>query len=183
MTENDSNWNWLKSCSESYTISNSESNCIWLEYCNQCLADKSGKFLMRGWPSRMGRHWRLIIIFWLAHWNIDFECQTISHANIFSRRLMFYISTATGNYSIWNRLKSFTYPYAFSDFKSHFLSPEYCNQCLADKTDHLEWKARASWSLHSDWAPVLLILNIRHKHYLTKTNVWYTQSHWKLLLI
>ena len=95
---------------------------------------------MRGWPSRMGSHWRLTIIFWLAHWNIDFECQTISHTNIFSRRLMFYISTATGNYSIWNRLKSFTYPYAFSDFKSHFLWPEYCNQCLADKTDHLEWE-------------------------------------------
>ena len=71
---------------------------------------------------------------WLSHWNIDFEYQTISHTNIFSRILMFYISTATGNYSIWNRLKSFTYPYVFSDFKSHFLQPEYCNQCLAELT-------------------------------------------------
>ena len=114
-------WNWSRSCSESYTISNSESNCIWLEYCNQCLADKSGKFLIWSWPSRMGSHWRLITIFWLSHWNIDFEYQTISHTNIFSRILMFYISTATGNYSIWNRLKSFTYPYVFSDF-SHISS-------------------------------------------------------------
>ena len=139
VTENDSIWNWLKSCSKSYIISNSESNCIWPEYRNQCLADKSGKFLMRGWPSRMESHWRLITIFWLAHWIVDFEYQTISHTNIFSRRLMFYIPTATGNYSLWNRLKSFTYPDAFSDFKSHFLWPEYCNKCLADnKTDHLE---------------------------------------------
>ena len=34
----------------------------------------------------------------------------------------------------------YTTPYAFSDFKSHLLWPEYCNQCLTDKTDHLEWE-------------------------------------------
>ena len=28
----------------------------------------------------------------------------------------------------------------FLDFKSNFLWPEYCNQGLADKTDHLEWE-------------------------------------------
>ena len=59
---------------------------------------------------------------------------------VFWRRLLYDMRTATENYSIWNWLKSFTDPYAFSDFKSHFIWPEYCNQCLADKTDHLEWE-------------------------------------------
>ena len=31
-------------------------------------------------------------------------------------------------------------PYAISDSKSHFIWPECCNQCLASKSDHLEWE-------------------------------------------
>ena len=45
-------------------------------------------------------------------------------------------------------------PYAFSDFKSHFVWPEYCNQCLADKIDHLEWEV---------FDAGLTILNGKHK--------------------
>ena len=31
-------------------------------------------------------------------------------------------------------------PYAISDTKSQFIWLVYCNQCLANKTDHLEWE-------------------------------------------
>ena len=61
---------------------------------------------------------------WLLYsrWPIKISILNIRQTNIFSRRLMFHIHAATGNYSIWNRLKSFTYPYAFSDCKSHCIS-------------------------------------------------------------
>ena len=52
----------------------------------------------------------------------------------------FCVGIAIENYIIWNWLKNFTDPYTFSDFKSHFIWPEYYNQCFADKTDHLEWE-------------------------------------------
>ena len=48
--------------------------------------------------------------------------------------------TAIENYGICNWLRSYNDLYAFSDFKSHFVLSEYCKQCLADKTDHLEWE-------------------------------------------
>ena len=78
-------------------------------------------------------------------------------------------------------MKNFTDPYTFSDFKSHFIWPEYYNQCFADKTDHLEWEVSDAGltilngkflglDYYSGWLTKISILNIRHKHFLTKLN-------------
>ena len=75
-------------------------------------------------------------------------------------------------------------PYAISDSKSQFIWLACCNQCLANKTDHLEWEVFDAGltilngkSLGLDynilvgrWATKISILNIRHKHFLTKPN-------------
>ena len=64
----------------------------------------------------------------------------LDRSNTFWPKLTHNVGIDIENYSIWNWLKNFTDPYTFSDFKSHFIWPEYSYQCLADKTDHLEWE-------------------------------------------
>ena len=150
---------------------------------------------MRGWPSRMGRHWHLIIIFWLAHWNIDFECQTISHTNISSRRLMFYI------YPQPLEIIAFETDWRALHILMHFRISSHISSgqnivisvllirltILSGKFLMWTWPSwmGSSWLLITTFrlGSCTIDLNIRHKHYLTKTNVRYTHSHWKLLLI
>ena len=67
---------------------------------------------------------------------------------------MYDTRTAIENYSICNWLRSCNDPYPFSDFKSHSVLPEYCNQCLADKTDHLEWEGFDAELTILKWKPL-----------------------------
>ena len=129
------NWNWLKNFTDPYTFSDFKSHFIWPEYYNQCFADKTdhlewevfdaGLTILNGKP----------LAFWLLYssWASEISILNTRHkTNIYAQRLKIMVFVTD--------LKSCNDPYAFSDFKSHFVSPEYCNQCLADETDHLEWE-------------------------------------------
>ena len=134
-------WNWLKKFTDLYTFSHFKSHFIWPEYHNQCFADKTdhlerevfdaGLTILNGKP--------LALDYYILAEPLKYRLW-ISDTNAFLPGLMYDACTAIENYGICNWLKSCNDPYAFLDFKSHFVWPEYCNQCLADETDHLEWK-------------------------------------------
>ena len=81
---------------------------------------------------------------WLVYsdWATEILIMKIRHKHFLTKTNVWYYDrwTAIKNYGICNWLRSCNDPYAFTDFKSHFVLPEYCNQCLADKTDHLKWE-------------------------------------------
>ena len=134
-------WNWLKNFTDPYTFSDFKSHFIWPEYYNQCFADKTdhlewevfdaGLTILNGKP--------LALDYYILAEPLKYRLW-ISDTNAFWQRLMYDVRTAIENYGICNWLKSCNDPYAFSDFKYHFVWPEYCNRCLADETDHLEWE-------------------------------------------
>ena len=128
--------NWLKSCNDLYAFSDFKSHFVWPEYCNQCLADKTdhlkwevfdaGLTILNGKPLAFD-YYILAEPVKYRFWIPDIK------TNIYAQRLKIMVFAC-------NWLKSCNDPHAFSDFKSHFVLPEYCNQCLADQTDHLEWE-------------------------------------------
>ena len=96
----------------------------------------SGKFLMRDWPSWMGS-----LGTWSQYsgWATKISILNIRHKH-FLTKPNYDISTAIENDNIWNWLKSCSEYYTISDSWSNSVWPEYCDQCLANKTDHLEWE-------------------------------------------
>ena len=136
--ENYSIWNWLKNFTDPYTFLDFKSHFIWPEYYNQCIADKTDHLewevfdagltilKLNGKPLAFD-YYILAEPLKYRFWIPDIK------TNIYAHRLKIMVFAC-------NWLKSCNDPYAFSDFKSHFVWPEYCNQCFADKTDHLEWE-------------------------------------------
>ena len=95
----------------------------------------------------------------------------LERPNTFWPKLTHDVGIAIETYSICNWMKSrIDDLYAISDSKSQFIWLACCNQCLANKTDHLEWEVLGTWLQYSGWATKISILNIRHKHFLTKPN-------------
>ena len=133
--------NWLRRCNDPYAFSDFKSHFVLPEYCNQCLADETdhlewevydvGLTILNGKP--------LALDYYILAEPLKYRLW-ISDTNAFLPRLMYDACTAIENYGICNWLQSCNDLYAFSDFKSHFVWSEYCYQCLADETDHLEWE-------------------------------------------
>ena len=98
-------------------------------------------FWLRDWKIDLGRFsdrvWRTILYDWLNIWN--YHPKVPSNTKFQENQL-----GVLCRHSHWKlcylKLKNFTDPYTFSDFKCHFIWPEYYNQWFDDKTDHLEWE-------------------------------------------
>ena len=65
----------------------------------------------------------------------------LERPSTFWSKLTHNVGMAIETYSICNWMKSrIDDPYAISDSMSQFIWLACCNQCLANKTDHLEWE-------------------------------------------
>ena len=133
--------NWMKSSTDDpYAISDPKSQFIWLVCCNQCLANKTdhlewevfdaGLTILNG--KSLGLDYSIMVrVLKYRFWISDRH---------FLTKPNYDISAAIENDNIWNWLKSCSEYYTISDSRSNCIWPEYCGQCLADKTDHLEWE-------------------------------------------
>ena len=116
---------------------------------------------------------------WLQYsgWTTKISILNIRHKH-FLTKPNYDISTAIENDNIWNWLKSCSEYYTISDSRSNYIWPEYCDQCLANKTDHLEWEVFDAGltilngkSLGLDYN--ILVGLLKYRFWISDTNIFW----------